>query len=363
MMMMEFTPVQVMQISKGDKEIADFITALLEQNRQLKKTVEQQAKRIVQLESRVQELERQLGSNSSNSSKPPSSDGLRKPKSLRPSGGKKGAPKGHDGHTLKMVSQPDEIKWHTIESCSRCATSLVDLPVEAYTRRQVVDLPLPRLVITEHRSVSKCCPNCGTKQHSAFPENVQAPVQYGDSWKAWCAYLNNYQHLPLERICQLFEDMTGHRPSEATLLSHLEALSVQLEPIEKVIRQQLVSSDLVHADETGMRIENKTQWLHTVSNIDWTLYNVHKKRGKEALNTNGVLPNYTGILVHDCWAPYFSDEFRFEHALCGAHLLRECQGIIDYDKHQWAADIQALLREAWQQTKKHGGLRDQLKQR
>jgi transposase len=75
-------------------------------------------------------------------------------------------------------------------------------------------------------------------------------------------------------------------------------------------------------------------------------------KNEVAINTNGVLPNYTGILVHDCWAPYFSDDFRFEHALCGAHLLRECQGIIDYDKHQWAADMQALLREAWQQTKK-----------
>ncbi|WP_052948018.1 IS66 family transposase [Aneurinibacillus tyrosinisolvens] len=177
------------------------------------------------------------------------------------------------------------------------------------------------------------------------------PIQYGESWSAWCAYLNTYQHLPLERISQLFEDLTGHRPSEATLLSHLEKLSIQLEPIENTSRQNLVGSKVVHADETGMRIEGKLHWLHTVCNDKWTLYNVHQKRGKEAINAMGVLPAYKGIVVHDFWKPYFNADYDFTHALCGVHLLRECQGIIDYDKHQWASEIQALLREALKKSK------------
>lgn len=193
---MKYTAKQIKKISEGSSsEIAEFITALVVH--------------IDKLEKRVKELERQLGSNSSNSSKPPSSDGLRKPKSLRTSGGKKGAPKGHQGHTLKMADKPDEIKWHQPETCSNCDRSLADASIKSYQRRQVVDLPLPRLIFTEHRVAVKCCPNCNKTQQAAFPQNVNAPIQYGDSWNAWCAYLNTYQHLPLERISQLFEDLTA----------------------------------------------------------------------------------------------------------------------------------------------------------
>ncbi|MGG2196468.1 IS66 family transposase [Paenibacillus validus] len=334
---MTYTPEQVMKISKGDAEIASFITMLLAH--------------IEKLEARVNELERQLGSNSNNSSKPPSSDGLRKPKSLRQSGGKKGAPQGHNGHTFTMVDQPDEVIRHGVESCSHCSASLLEVAPESHIRRQVVDLPLPRLVVTEHQSETKRCPCCGTKQQASFPSGVAAPVQYGEGWKAWTAYLSVYHGLSLERIAQLFADMTGHRPSEATLLSQIDGTFSQLEPLEKVIRQKLEESELLHADETGLRIENGLQWLHTVTNAEWTYYDVHEKRGKEAFHATGLLPGYTGILVHDCWASYFSGDYRFEHALCGAHLLRECQGIIDYDGHQWATDLQALLREAWKQTK------------
>ena len=336
---MKYTAKQVEEISHGKPtEIATFITNLL--------------LHIVKLETRVKELERQVGLTSTNSSKPPSSDGLRKPKSLRKSGGKIGAPKGHDGHTLKMIDQPDEIKWHKIEVCSHCEISLVDSPSEGYVRRQVFDLPLPQVVVTEHRFEKKCCPNCGTHQKAPSLENVKAPVQYGDGWIAWCAYLNTYHYLPLERISQLFHDMTGYRPSEATLLNRLSSISAQIEPHTTYIREELLKSAVIHSDETGIRIEGKTQWLHTVSSPEWTLYHVHEKRGRIAIENHDVLPKYQGILVHDCWASYFATDYSFDHALCGAHLLRECQGIIDYDGHQWATDMKTLLQEAYHHKKK-----------
>ena len=350
---MKYTPKQIEEISHGNPiEIAAFITNLLLYIEKLETHIDQQQKHIVKLETRVKELERQVGLTSTNSSKPPSSDGLRKPTSLRKSGGKIGAPKGHDGYTLKPIDQPDEIEWHKVEVCSHCETSLADLPSEGYIRRQVFDLPIPRVVVTEHRIEKKCCPNCGTKQNAPSPENVKAPVQYGDNWIAYCAYLNTYHHLPLERICQLFHDMTGYRPSEATLLHRLASISTKIEPHTTYIREELLKSAVVHADETGMRIEDKTQWLHTVSSSDWTLYHVHEKRGKIAIEDHDVLPKYRGILVHDCWASYFTTDFSFDHALCGAHLLRECQGIIDYDGHQWAADMKELLQEACHHKKK-----------
>jgi transposase len=336
---MKYTPEQIKKISNSDPDtITSFITMLLAH--------------IEKLEVRVSELERQLGSNSRNSSKPPSSDGLRKPKSLRPSGGKKGAPRGHDGHTFTLTPDPDEIIVHEINACAQCSVSLLEIPVQSYTRRQVVDLPLPRLFVTEHQVEIKTCPCCGLKQQSVFPEEVTASVQYGPTWKAWTAYLNVNHCLPLERIAQIFEDLSGHRPSEATLLSHLQVVCNRLEPVDLDIRQNLKQSELLHADETGLRIEGRLQWLHTTTNAEWTAYDVHEKRGKKAFEAIGMLSSYTGIVVHDCWASYFSGDYRFEHALCGAHLLRECQGIIDYDHHDWAMQMQALLREAWIETRK-----------
>ncbi|MBE1556013.1 IS66 family transposase [Sporosarcina limicola] len=336
---MQYSAKDIEKISHGKPaDIATFITTLLTH--------------IEKLETRVNVLERQVGLTSANSSKPPSSDGLRKPKSMRKSGGKKGAPKNHDGYTLNMVDEPDVIEWHPVQSCSHCATSLEDIPADGYVRRQVFDLPLPKIVVTEHRFEKKCCPNCTSKQQAPFPENVKAPVQYGDSWAAWCAYLHTFQLLPLERISQFFQDMTGYRPSEATLLNRLDAFHEELEPIEKHIQQEIIKSDVLHSDETGLRIEDKTQWLHVVSSEDWTLYHAHEKRGQDAINEHGILSKYEGILVHDFWAPYFTTDYSYEHAMCGAHLLRECQGIMDHDKHRWAADMQKFLQETWSETKK-----------
>lgn len=342
---MMYTEKQIEEISHGQpSEIASFITNLLLH-------IDKLEAHIVKLETRVKVLERQVGLSSANSSKPPSSDGLRKPKSTRASGGKKGAPKDHDGHTLRMVDEPDVIEWHPVHSCVHCEASLEEIAVDSYSRRQVVDLPLPKIVVTEYRSEKKCCPNCGTKQQAPFPAHIKAPVQYGNSWAAWCAYLHTYQLLPLDRMCQLFQDLTGIRPSEATLLHCLDTFHYQLEPIEQYIRQEIAKSPVLHADETGMRIENKTQWLHVVSSEHWTLYYPHEKRGKKAIEAHGILPTYTGVLVHDFWASYFSPTNTYEHAMCGAHLLRECQGIMDYDGHQWASEMQMFLRETWSQVK------------
>lgn len=249
---MKYTPEQIKEISHREPtEIADFITGLLNHIDKLERHIEK-------LETRMHSLERQVGLTSKNSSKPPSSDGLRKPKSLRTNGGKKGAPKNHDGHTLRMVETPDAIETHILHSCANCDRSLQGVPVTAYCRRQVFDLPLPQLIVTEHRLEKKCCPNCGTKQQAHAPKQVNAPVQYGESWTAWCAYLHTYHHLPLERIGQLFLDMTGQRPSDATLLRGLASVSAEIEPFIPYIREELENSVTLHADETGMRVQGKT---------------------------------------------------------------------------------------------------------
>ncbi|MCU6793312.1 transposase [Paenibacillus sp. WQ 127069] len=258
---MKLTPQQVNNICKGDEEIAGYFHALLT-------VVDQQAQRIEKLEKRVHELERQLAQNSNNSSKPPSSDGLRKPTNLRTPGGKKGAPKGHEGTTLHFVDHPHEIVVHGLRACSGCKAPLDAVESQTYEKRQVFDLPPPCIWVTEHRAEKKCCPQCGLQQKASFPERILAPTQYGEGFTAWAAYLHAYQMLPLERITRLFADLTGYQPSEATLLSSLQMMADSLEGAEQAIRVQLFQKSVVHADETGCRIEGKTNWMHVVSDAE-----------------------------------------------------------------------------------------------
>jgi transposase len=344
---MKLTSKQVLYISKGDTEIAGFISALLTQNEKLTEIVETQARQIKKLQNRVQELERQIGQNSNNSSKPPSSDGLRKKNNSREPGGKKGAPKGHEGHTLRFNLEPDEIVVHTLTTCNNCNYSLANEPLRSWSKRQVLDLPLSPLMTTEHRAEEKRCPCCHTVQRAEFPVAVKAPVQYGESFTAWTTYLSVYQLLPLKRIAQFFFDLTGYRPSERTLLEQLNTMASRVAELEPVIKAHLCHEPFIHCDETPMRLNGKQQHLHTHSSADWTLLHMNEKRCGLALTEMGVLPTYTGVVVHDCFSSYFKSDVTFAHALCNAHLMRECQGIADYDKHQWAIEMKELLRRSW----------------
>ncbi|MFK7697797.1 IS66 family transposase, partial [Paenibacillus sp. HJGM_3] len=212
------------------------------------------------------------------------------------------------------------------------------------------DLPAPRMLVTEHRAEKKCCPFCQTAQQAEFPEGIHAPAQYGDGVTAWTAYLHGYHLLPLDRIGQMFEDLTGYRPSDGTLLTSIRNLKQALVPVNQIIQEQLLASPVVHADETGTRVQGKKHWVHTVSSANWTLLAVHCTRGTPAIEAMNVLPRYTGILVHDFYHIYFKDKYRFQHALCNAHLLRECQGIAEHDHHEWSSRMKELLQSAWKQA-------------
>jgi len=306
----------------------------------------EQREMIAGLTARIQELEDQLAKNSGNSGKPPSSDGLKKkpaPKSLRAKGKRKtGGQPGHKGHTLEMVHEPDHIEIHRLANCPHCDHNLDEVRALAIDRRQVFDVPPVHMAVTEHQAPVVCCPNCQQHVQAPFPATVKHPVQYGGRIKAQAVYLNSYQLLPIARICDLFEDVYRHRPSDAFVVSATQALHNQLTPALTAIREQIIQADVVHADESGLRVEGKLNWLHVLSTEHLTHYAVHPKRGQIAMRDIGLLANCQGRAIHDALASYFQFD-NCPHALCNAHHLRELRFVTEQYHQPWASDMAQLL--------------------
>lgn len=293
-------------------------------------------KEINFLKERVAELERRLSLNSSNSSKPPSSDGLHKPpSSLRPKGNKpSGGQKGHKGHTLTQISNPDQVVRHRVEECVVCQASLKKTEAVNIIKRQVFDIPEPRIELTEHQAELKRCP-CGYMNRAPFPETIQAPVQYGPRVKALAVYLSVQQLIPEDRLQTVFTDLFSLPISTATLASINQEIGEKIAPLQENVLEALKNADVKHLDETGFRIGKKTQWLHVISNSFATHYRAREKRGD-------LLENLKGVLVHDHWKPYFQLK-DVSHALCNAHHLRELKALEDFEKEPWAFKMSRLL--------------------
>lgn len=173
---------------------------------------------IQQLGVRVHELEARLSKDSSNSSKPPGSDGLKKKtKSLRGKSDKKqGAQNGHAGKGLAQVGTPDLIVIYAPANCHGCGLNLDPVDGACAEKRQVFDIPQPKIEVTEHQAFEKQCPCCGELNRGVFPENIRGPVQYGDRIQALTAYFAHQHFIPVDRVCQIFEDVFGISISPGT---------------------------------------------------------------------------------------------------------------------------------------------------
>ncbi|MGT2453998.1 IS66 family transposase [Cupriavidus basilensis] len=296
---------------------------------------------------RVDELEARLGKDSHNSSKPPSSDGLRrKPKSLRERGkAKAGGQPGHKGNTLKRVEQPDHVEIHSVAPlCDACGQPIAreDVSILAESR-QVIDLPPIRFEVTEHRVEQAQC-GCGKVHRAAFPAGVSQAAQYGSQIKAAVVYLTQYQQLPVDRTTQALADLFGVRLSTGTVQNCINEAAIALKPAVAQIRQALQEAAVAHFDESGVHVAGKLHWLHSVSTAMLSWLGAHQKRGKEAMDSHGILPAFTGVAAHDGWAPYA--HYECEHALCNAHHLRELIFISETTQQPWTAKLIALLRQA-----------------
>jgi transposase len=308
-------------------------------------TLATQQEQIVALTLRVKELEDRLGKDSHNSSKPPSSDGFaRKPVSLRQRTGRKpGAQPGHPGKTLSLTDTPDAVVVHAPEQCAGCGLALVETAGQPGERRQVLDLPPLRLVVTEHQSQRKTCPGCGAANRGVFPAEVSQTAQYGPRVKALGVYLASYQLLPYARIAGLFADLFAAPLSPGTLCAAQQAGAKTLSGVLSGIKEALQKAAVVHFDETGLRVGGKLRGLHSAGTSSLTYYDWHERRGKDGMSKAGVLSDFDGVAVHDGWASYF--HYGCRHALCNAHHLRELTALHEQDEQAWAASLRSLLVE------------------
>lgn len=308
------------------------------------------------LQARNKELEGMLKSNSNNSHKPPSTDMFKSKSPLsRPKGDKKqGGQPGHKGKTLEFSSTPDKTVDLLPPSTCSCGADLSGIGGTIVESRQVYDLPEPKLKVTQYNKKVVNCPHCGISHSGTFPIEVTAHVQYGSGVRALGVLLNNAFQVSFKKINCFMSDLFGHAVNESTLTEANEQCYTNLESAEMTIREAITASDVVHFDETGLQVEKKRQWLHTASTPLATYLFVSEYRGGKAINSSqSILPQYTGWAVHDCWGTYFIFE-NCRHALCGAHLLRELQGLID-EGNKWAKLLYDFLMDLYHKTDKGTG--------
>lgn len=296
---------------------------------------------IVALLERIEELERRLGLNSSNSGKPPSSDGYKKPsrvtnqreKTDRKSGGQAG----HEGTTLRQVANPNKVIEYVPAVCTGCGGALSIEQATGHQKRQVFDLPEPGVEVTEHRAHICWCQACGTETRAAFPAEVRAAAQYGATVEAVVVYLQAWQLIPEDRLAELMGDVFGVEVATSTVAAMGHRKAQELAGLAEYIEQQVKHAAVKHLDETGYRIAGVLQWLHVASTWLLTCYRTSAKRG-------AMLTGVRGIIVHDFWRPYLT-MLGVTHALCNAHHLRELKALIDIEHEPWARAMHRFLRQ------------------
>lgn len=322
--------------------LRQMVSALMKQNSELQA-------QITVLTERIDELLEQLdkkNKNSRNSSKPPSSDGYSKPapKSLKkPSGKKPGGQKGHKGSGMKLTRKPDTFVPHFPVACHNCPNRGA-CEMKIAERRYEEDISI-QTHVTAHLQMKCCCPRQGGKTLlGEFPDNIKATKQYGANLVAFASALSTVGMVSVDRIHKLLNNIFQVGISTGAIQGFLNRLHEKVKLPVKYIRNKVSQVPVMNCDETGLRVNEKLRWLHCMSGSGWVYYALHDKRGCEAMDAIGIIPDYRGIMIHDCWKPYFKYE-KAEHALCCAHILRELVYAEEVKHQQWAKPMRELLCE------------------
>jgi len=337
---MHLLPEILLEIRKCSKKLQTYFEDICAENERLR--VENK------------DLIARLNQNSTNSSRPPSSNQFIKPKSLRVKTGRKpGGQPGHKGSTLHVRDNPDVTVEHTANACSHCGCDISAETAVLYKSRQVVDVKIMP-VVTEHIAMSKTCPCCGKITTAAFPHGVNHYIQYGDTLSSIIVCLAKGNYVPYERLSKISKDIFGIAVSSGTLVNIVHKCGKSLNDSMDYIKDQLKQALVIHFDETGNRVMGENWWLHNASNKWFTYVRTHAKRGSAATDDIGILPYFKGTAIHDFWKTYFNYSY-CKHALCNGHILRELNGITDNFSQAWPERMKKLLVDIKQSVETAGG--------
>ncbi len=334
---------------------------LRRENSELKTMYSELKTENTELTSKFAELLARLNSNSRICSKPPSSDGYKKkPTFQRTKKGKQGR---QQGRVLRQVEHPAKTVQYKPGPCD-WGHEVSDEELSVAETRQVFDLPQPRLEVIAHELIKGKWPVCGMWHKGVAPEGVNAPDQNGQGVKALTTLLNVDYRIPFKKIQILFSDLFGYAINESTVFSASRQYYKQLKETIAIIKSKIIEAMTTYADETGIRIEEMLRWLHVATKEMYTYLFVLEKRGRLALQSNqSILDRLTGWLVHDCWGSYFNFT-ELNHALCGAHILREQEGLIENEQNKWARVFKTFLLQVFEMAlEERIGRRQQLESR
>lgn len=346
------TPPPPTQLEQTIEHLSHQIDSLQARLRKLEAELSRQRYLTRTQSKRIAELEAGLAlpvKDSHNSSLPPSTDGpaVKRTRSLRQSSGlRPGGQVGHAGRTRRLATQVDKVVGHLPVECKHCKADLATSEVVGDEKRQVIELPEIKLRVVEHRAISKRCSNCGGTTKGSFPKQARATLQYGARLRAVAVYLSQYQLLPYERTCQLMRDLFGCGISAGTLSNLIAKCAENLSKREGQIRGALLRSAVMPADETALRVGKQMKYVHVASTKKLTFLSVNQRRGRQAIDEIGIVGNFTGTLVHDCFVSY--DGYgQCSHGLCCAHILRELIYQIEASpkQKQWAEPMKELMLE------------------
>ena len=328
----------------------EFVRFLMKQNEEQSARIAELSAEIASLNQTIRELKEQINKNSKNSSKPPSSDGLKKPavnknKSLRESSGKmQDAQEGHDGVHLSVISDPDHIENHMHSDCTGCPHRAKCLSKACIKEtRHEVDAVVT-VDVTAHNAIEvRECPLHDGVKTGSFPENIKATVQYGKNLQAMVVAFNTVGAVSINRTHEILSSVFNIPLATGTIKNMVTRCAESLKDTYERIRRKMIMLGLIHCDETGSRVDGKTCWVHVASDQDYTYLTINQKRGQIGMDAADVLPHARGIIVHDCWGSYWKYQ-DVTHAICCAHLLRELNGVIENHPEQtWAVRFKKLL--------------------
>lgn len=344
------TDVQIMRLNSNNiKETIEDAKALLEKEKNISHALRAVINLLLVF---MEAMLNRLGLNSKNSSKPPSTDENKNKNNNKKKNGntgkKPGGQKGRIGKQLKPVPDPDLIEDIKIDKRT--------LPRGNYTKsgfeaRQIIDIDVS-VIVTEYRA-EVLIDDSGNKFVANFPKHIKRPIQYGASVKSQSVYMSQYQLTPYARVADYFMTQAGINLSQGSIYNFNLAAYKELETFEKVCKSKLINSTRVNADETGINVNGGKFWLHTACNDLWTHFFPHKKRGKEAMDDIGILPEFKGVLCHDHWKSYY--QYKCEHSLCNAHHIRELEWSSQEDRQKWAGRMQEFLLNLNDEVDKCGG--------